>query len=378
MQVPSPWPPSAKHCEPGVAPMEGVSDFPLRFWLHMISAPSFTWTPFWRVTPSNLALPKVSWWPEGLHPQLKHSSLSRCIPQLMTASTDDFCRVAEQLLEQGAPWVDLNCGCPSARVVGNGAGSSLLAEPQEQFFRLLKTASSRLGAAKISVKIRTGYSDHPEDFDGILEVLRLCPLRHVTIHGRTRPQGYSGRSDWKKIYHAAETLPSPVVGSGDVESREQALLKAKQRQNRSLGGVIIGRGALKNPWLFKTTGTQTPPSDQGQLMGCIEVFLVLTEAFKQAPDQTMAACSSWLEAWQTRHPPTDEPDWQQLSAKMQQHFQIALDDDRSLSSSQGRFTLGRLKMLWGYLCQNRADRAAARLLLRSRSLSAFREGLMRL
>lgn len=228
----------------GLAPMEGVTDFATRLWITQNGAPDFTTTPFLRVTkdypPKRISanfLPEI---------QLsKEHGIVTCIPQLMASDEDDLIRIGHHFLKS-VPFVDVNCGCPSPTVVGNGAGSSLLQDPQ-RFSDYLRKIVDTLGPQKVSVKMRLGFN-HEIEFSRLLEVLAPLPLARLTIHGRTRADRYTGKARWSFIAKAAQEMPFPVFGSGDVSDLDG--FQERVSLAPALAGVIIGRGALRDPWIF--------------------------------------------------------------------------------------------------------------------------------
>ncbi|MCX6124177.1 MAG: tRNA-dihydrouridine synthase family protein [Proteobacteria bacterium] len=227
----------------GLAPMEGVTDFAMRIWFGLTSPPAFVWTPFLRVTdtfPASI--------PDHYAPELNRLRTVvpfKIIPQLMGPSVTDFCRAADLLLKN-ADFVDLNCGCPSPTVVGNRSGSSLL-QHVDTFAAFVSKASQHCGAGKVSVKMRTGY-DHCDEFRSLVRSIAGVPLAQLTIHGRTRPQRYRGHADWVQIGEATGIVPFDVVGSGDVVDAASAWQKLDIAPK--VKTVIVGRGALRNPWIF--------------------------------------------------------------------------------------------------------------------------------
>jgi tRNA-dihydrouridine synthase len=217
------------------------------------------WTPFLRVTSTYPGKDIGEVWAPDIvdHPPSDRmvGDLPRVIPQLMATNADDFVRVGEMIIEKSTNsairerpfWVDLNCGCPSPVVVGGRAGSSLLQNPE--FLRdFITSAVARLGANKISIKMRVGY-DEASEFPDILDALSGLALAQVAVHGRTRPERYLGRSRLGMIQQAAIDLSHvPVVGSGDIcdfKSAQHAISVAP-----AASSWIVGRGALRNPWIF--------------------------------------------------------------------------------------------------------------------------------
>lgn len=233
---------------PSLAPMEGVTTFPMRLWFWLTSAPERMATPFLRAIPTW----PIKDIPESFAPELM--SLAgvlpyELIPQIMTAEAEDFIRSA-RLFNNSYIHIELNAGCPSPNCVGKGAGSSLLKDPAE-FAAMIHTIAHTLGRERFAVKMRTGFQSHDE-FPTLLAQLQNAPIKHLTVHGRTRPQGYKGQADWDLINQAASTLPYPVLASGDITSLEGPTgLLARLSAYPNVSGTLIGRGALRNPWLFE-------------------------------------------------------------------------------------------------------------------------------
>lgn len=168
----------------------------------------------------------------------------RLAPQIMTSDPDIAKKATLALLERGAHRVDLNCGCPSNTVTGRGAGSSLLKDPKHLYLvlRAMKEVSP-----SISIKIRSGYED-THLFEEILWAIEDVRPLLLTIHPRTKKQGYSGRADWSLIHKAKKLLTTPICGSGDITSRID--LESRQAQT-AVDAIMIGRTALRNPWIFQ-------------------------------------------------------------------------------------------------------------------------------
>lgn len=151
-------------------------------------------------------------------------------------------RVVEGL---GADFVDLNFGCPVPKVVKKGAGSAILKDlPQvERVFRAVRAATS----LPVTVKIRTGWDESTRNAEKVAEIAFNEGLTWVAIHGRTRAAGYSGRSDWDYISKVKARVKIPIIGNGDIDSGETAV---KRLEESGCDGVMVGRGCLKNPWIF--------------------------------------------------------------------------------------------------------------------------------
>ncbi len=158
-------------------------------------------------------------------------------------SLDYAARVVEQM---GADFVDLNFGCPVPKVVKRGAGAALLRDLKalQQVLRVVKSAVS----IPVTIKVRTGWDEASRNAEQVAQVAADEGITWMAIHGRTRAQGYSGQADWDYIGRVVQESPIPIIGNGDLTSAT----KAQQALSKSgCLGVMIGRGCLKNPWIFR-------------------------------------------------------------------------------------------------------------------------------
>ena len=133
--------------------------------------------------------------------------------------------------EKSAPRIDLNCGCPANVVTGKGAGSSLLRDPEYVYACVKAVADGARGSgAHVTMKLRSGYDDSSLLRENLLAA-REAGARFVSLHARTRAQGYSGRANWEEIAFAKDVLDIPVLGNGDVTSPQRAaeLLRGERR-----------------------------------------------------------------------------------------------------------------------------------------------------
>lgn len=194
--------------------------------------------------------------------------------QLFGESPEMLGRAAKTVEERGADFVDLNFGCPVPKVVKKGAGSAILRDLKavEAVFKGVKRSVS----IPVTVKIRTGWD---QDSRNAVEVAKIAyeeGLTWVAIHGRTRAAGYSGLADWDFIADVKSKSKIPIIGNGDVLSAETAVRRLRES---GCDGVMIGRGCLKNPWIFRQSMGLL---QAGTVPDCEKNFGVLFERLHQA------------------------------------------------------------------------------------------------
>ena len=139
---------------------------------------------------------------------------------------------------------DLNMGCPVYKIVCNFNGSALMKDPELACRIIL--AAKEATAKPVSVKTRLGWS-RPDEIMSFIKTVEMSGADLVTVHGRTKDQGYAGQADWKMIGRARALVKIPVLVNGDIFSGEDAI---RALAESGADGVMIGRGALGNPWIF--------------------------------------------------------------------------------------------------------------------------------
>ena len=166
--------------------------------------------------------------------------------QLFGESPEALASAAQKVEQSGAAFVDLNFGCPVPKVVKKGAGSAILRDLNavQAVFRAVRSAIK----IPLTVKIRTGWDEPSRNAVDVAQIAYDEGLTWVAIHGRTRAQGYSGLADWDYIGQVKAKVRIPVLGNGDLVTAGQAVQRLKAYD---LDGVMIGRGCLKNPWIFR-------------------------------------------------------------------------------------------------------------------------------
>lgn len=166
--------------------------------------------------------------------------------QLFGEDPENMAEAARVVERLGADFVDVNFGCPVPKVVKKGAGSAMLKDLP--LMETLLKAMVKAVNIPVTIKIRTGWDSHSRNASEVLKVAHDSGITWVAIHGRTRAQGYEGLADWDFIADVASRSPLPVLGNGDILTPEQACDRLK---NSGCAGVLIGRGALKNPFIFQ-------------------------------------------------------------------------------------------------------------------------------
>ena len=221
-----------------LAPMAGVTDLPFRLLckeqgagllcMEMVSAKAIQYQ-----NKNTKALLEI-------HPEEKPVSL-----QLFGSEPDVISEVAKSIEELPFAILDINMGCPVPKIVRNGEGSALMRNPKLVHEIVRKTVKAI--QKPVTVKIRKGFDDTSINAVEIAKIIEDAGAAAVAVHGRTREQFYSGKADWDIIRQVKEAVSIPVIGNGDVVSGESAIA---MMQETGCDGVMIGRGAQGNPWIF--------------------------------------------------------------------------------------------------------------------------------
>lgn len=165
--------------------------------------------------------------------------------QVMGNEAEKMAEAARVLEDAGADIIDVNMGCPMPRVVRKGVGAAMLKDPDlaARVVGMMRAATR----GKLSVKIRAGY----DDAEGIVELARRLEsegIDFLTVHPRRRADFYRGVSDWRIVRKLASELSIPIIGNGDVFSASDAL---RLKEEAGVAGIMIGRPALRNPFIFE-------------------------------------------------------------------------------------------------------------------------------
>ena len=166
--------------------------------------------------------------------------------QIFGRDPDWMARGAAAAEEMGADIIDINMGCPARKVIRHGSGAALLKD-----FRLIESILKRVRRVvrgPLTVKTRAGWRPGEGGVLDLAPILADCGVDAVTLHGRFGIQGFGGRADWEIIARLVECFPGPVIGNGDVTRPEDV---PAMLASTGCAGVMIGRAALGNPWIFR-------------------------------------------------------------------------------------------------------------------------------
>jgi tRNA-dihydrouridine synthase len=222
-----------------LAPMQDVTDLPFMRLMMRYGGADLYFTEYFRVHADS-----------KLHPSILSSITENptgrpVIAQMIGNDIPSLVRTAKELQQHPIAAVDLNLGCPAPIVYKKCAGGGLLREPQrvDAILGALREAVT----GKFTVKTRLGFEDDAV-FDTLLPIFAKHSIDLLTVHGRTVAQMYRSEVDYDRIAQAVKAMPCPVLANGNVSS---ALKAGEILQHTGARGLMIGRGAIRNPWTFR-------------------------------------------------------------------------------------------------------------------------------
>jgi nifR3 family TIM-barrel protein len=210
--------------------------------------------------------------------------------QLFGANPETLAEAARIVEETGFDLVDLNLGCPAKRVVGSNGGSGLLRDlPRiQQIFKAVRKAVT----IPFTVKFRLGWNDADIICIELAKMAEAEGLNAVALHARTREQGYCGQARWEWIARVKQAVAIPVIGNGDIQTPEAAVAMVAQT---GCDGVMIGRAAPTNPWIFRqiaqytATGSYERPTVEDRYRMIRAYFQMLLDEAEATKDLPRAA-----------------------------------------------------------------------------------------
>jgi len=174
---------------------------------------------------------------------------SRPLSVQIFGSNPVYMAMAAEIAEsRGADIIDINMGCPTPKIVRNGEGAALMKDPGLAV-EIVRMVVERV-KIPVTVKMRKGWDENSVNAVELAELLTGAGAVALTVHGRTRSQFYAGKADWEIIAAVKKAVNVPVIGNGDIRHPKDALLMMEQT---GCDGVMIGRAALGNPWIFTRT-----------------------------------------------------------------------------------------------------------------------------
>lgn len=225
-----------------LAPMAGVSEAPFRSMVLGMGA---------GLAPTELVSAKgLKYGNARTEGYLRHDPAAEPLlsVQVFGGDPDSMALAAELAAERGAKMVDVNMGCPVKKVTRNGAGSALMTDPPRAA-AIIAAMRERVGdAVPITAKIRAGWDDDNKNAAEVGRALEGAGVAAIAIHPRTRKQAYTGRADWRITRELVHSVSVPVIANGDIFTVADA---NRAVQETGCKGVMIGRAALGNPWIFE-------------------------------------------------------------------------------------------------------------------------------
>lgn len=271
-----------------LAPMAGVTDLPFRI-ISKECGPSLVCT--------EMASSKAMFHnDEKTKTLLNTEGEKRPISMQIFGSDAESMSYAAKEVSKIADILDINMGCPAPKVVKNGDGSKLLLDlnKAEEIIKVVVENSE----VPVTLKFRIGWDKESIVATEIAKIAEKCGVSAITVHGRTRSEFYSGKADLQIIKEVKESVNIPVIGNGDIVDEESAL---KMFEYTGVDGIMIGRGSLGNPWIFKKiiafleTGKKIEEVSNGEKLQVIKrhIDLAIKEKGEEVAIKEMRKHISW-------------------------------------------------------------------------------------
>src|SRR5437867_2488196 len=223
-----------------LSPMDGYSDLPFRLICRELGS-AMSYTEFTNVDELQSRKPTVKAWQK-----LRFDPSERPMTfQIYGHDEDRLVDTAIRLQEYGPDIIDINMGCYVKSISERGAGSGMLCQP-DKIGRVF-TRLARSLRVPVTGKIRLGWDENSRNYLEVAHILEDSGASLIAIHGRTRAQAYKGDADWDAIAEVKQAVRVPVIGNGDVRGVADI---ARLRAHTNCDGVMIGRAAIGNPWIF--------------------------------------------------------------------------------------------------------------------------------
>ncbi|MFA5072905.1 MAG: tRNA dihydrouridine synthase DusB [Nitrospirota bacterium] len=222
-----------------LAPMAGITDFPFR----MICKELGAGLVFSEMVSVEALIRKHKRTHNMLH---THPAERPVVIQLFGSKPASMAEAARIVSQGNVDFIDINMGCPVPKVLRSGAGSALLRD--RELAKEIMTAVVRASRVPVTVKIRLGWDANNIVAVDLAKAAEAIGITAVTVHGRTKAQGFRGHADWSAIKQVKDSIAIPVIGNGDVCSARDV---KRMLDATGCDGVMIGRAVQGNPWLFR-------------------------------------------------------------------------------------------------------------------------------
>jgi nifR3 family TIM-barrel protein len=238
-----------------LSPMDGFSDMPFRAMCRELGS-AMSYTEFANAQEILQGSPRVE-------KKLAFLPAERPVVfQIFDSEPDRIVEAALRLQERSPDIIDVNMGCSAKCVSGRGAGAGLLRTPKK-VAQIFKELSTRL-EVPVTGKIRLGWDEQDRNYLLIARIVEENGGALLAVHGRTKAQGYTGQADWDAIAEVKQSVSIPVIGNGDVRTVADV---ERIQSYTGCDGVMIGRGAIGNPWIFsRLDRAEVPPQDVREVM----------------------------------------------------------------------------------------------------------------
>lgn len=232
-----------------LSPMDGISDAPFRSLTRSLGS-ALSYTEFINAIDILNGHPNLE---EHLFYQKSEHPV---VFQIFDDKPERLLQAAHRIMERKPDIIDINMGCSARCVSGRGAGAALLKSP-EKIARIFSTLTHELDIP-ITGKIRLGWDSDSRNYLEIAKIIEDNGGALIAVHARTKDQGYSGDVDWQAIGEIKQAVNIPVLGNGDVKNVADI---ERMKSQTGCDGVMIGRAAIGNPWIFSRLERDQVPTD---------------------------------------------------------------------------------------------------------------------